>query len=63
MHQLEPFNEAHTVSFELPVTIEAASVSPGVHEQKQREATAACCEWNAVLDAHDGSFADQYSPL
>ncbi|HOB66076.1 MULTISPECIES: type II toxin-antitoxin system CcdA family antitoxin [unclassified Ottowia] len=60
--------EAKALSGNLSATVEAmlteyVARARGERAQRQREADAACREWNAVLDAMGGSFADDHSTL
>ncbi|MCZ2104100.1 MAG: type II toxin-antitoxin system CcdA family antitoxin [Burkholderiales bacterium] len=64
----ELIDEVRALSGNLSATVETmlteyVTRERGAREQKRRDATAVCRQWNAVLDAQGGSFADPYSPL
>lgn len=61
-------DEARALSGNLSATVEAMLADYVARERaarhgRQRAAEAVCLEWNAVLDANGGSYADAHSTL
>lgn len=60
--------EARALSGNLSAAVEAMLAEYVVRErgkraEERRLAAVTCRVWNAVLDTHGGSFADEHSPL